>query len=168
MLCEDFQIIHPQFQVRKCRHEPRCQLGHGLFNRLHHTSGCEIDGQSRAVFAVLSILLLCSQKILNLRSHTAAVTEPGGQCGQFYGSAARRKCWRIPLAGFLGSTLGRATIIMVNVIIVADLFPDLFRYAVPLCASKDRKNVLALALSRYEYSYRADSWPAEAFAERRA
>ena len=36
-------------------------------------------------------------------------------------------------------------------------FYDLFRYVEPLCASKDRKTVLAVALSRYGYFYRAGS-----------
>ncbi len=35
-------------------------------------------------------------------------------------------------------------------------FFDLFRYVEPLCSSKDRKTVLAVALSRYGYFYRAD------------
>jgi O-antigen/teichoic acid export membrane protein len=35
-------------------------------------------------------------------------------------------------------------------------FFDLFRYVVPLCASKDRNIVLAVTLSRYGYFYRAD------------
>ncbi len=37
-------------------------------------------------------------------------------------------------------------------------FSDFFRYVIPLCASKDRKTVLAVAPSRYGYCYRADSW----------
>ncbi len=37
-------------------------------------------------------------------------------------------------------------------------FSDLYRYVEPLCASKDRKTVLAVALSRYGYIYRADPW----------
>jgi hypothetical protein len=38
-------------------------------------------------------------------------------------------------------------------------FSDLFRCVIPLCASKDRKTVLAVAPSRYGYFYRADSCP---------
>jgi hypothetical protein len=36
-------------------------------------------------------------------------------------------------------------------------FSDLSRYVEPLCAAKDRKNILAVALSRYGYLYRADT-----------
>jgi len=36
-------------------------------------------------------------------------------------------------------------------------FSVLFRYVEPLCASKERKTGLAVALSRYGYFYRADS-----------
>jgi len=37
-------------------------------------------------------------------------------------------------------------------------FSDLYRYVEPLCASKDRKNILAVAISRYGYFFRADPW----------
>ena len=35
-------------------------------------------------------------------------------------------------------------------------FSDLYRYVEPLCAPKDRKTVLAVALSRYGYFSRAN------------
>ena len=37
------------------------------------------------------------------------------------------------------------------------IFHDLFCYVEPLCSAKDRKTVLAVALSRYGYFYLEDS-----------